>query len=115
MDAGTVGGMFLGILLTGGLFLSLGCFASALARTQMAAAMISFVLGVSLFALGFLAAALPQSAHWQTQVISYFALFDQMKDFARGIVDTRAVIFFVSATFVFLFLTLRVVETRRWK
>ncbi len=115
LDGGTVGGMFLGIFLVGGLFISLGCFASSLSRSQMAAAMIAFVLGVSLFALGFLAEALPASAHWQTQVISYFALFEQMRDFARGVVDTRAVTFYASATFLFLFLTLRVVESRRWK
>ena len=115
LDGGTVGGMFLGIFLIGGLFISLGCFASSLSRSQMAAAAISFVLGVSLFALGFLAEALPASAHWQTQVISYFALFEQMRDFARGVVDTRAVTFYASATFLFLFLTLRVVESRRWK
>jgi ABC-2 type transport system permease protein len=116
LDAGTVGGMFLGIFLTGGLFIALGCFASSLTRSQMAAAMISFVLGVSLFSLGFLAAALPAAAQpWQTQVISYFNLFDQMHDFARGVVDTRAVIFYVSVIFFFLFLTLRVVESRRWK
>ena len=115
LDGGTVGGMFLGIFLVGGLFMSLGCFASSLTRSQMAAAMISFVLGMSLFALGFLAEALPATAHWQTQVISYFALFEQMRDFARGVVDTRAVTFYASATFLFLFLTLRVVESRRWK
>jgi ABC-2 type transport system permease protein len=115
LDGGTLGGMFLGIFLTGGLFLSLGCFASSLTKSQMAAAMISFVLGVSLFALGFLAEAIPASAHWQAQVISYFGLFEQMHDFARGVVDTRAVIFYASATFLFLFLTLRVVESRRWK
>ena len=115
LDAGTVGGMFLGILLTGGLFLSLGCFASSLTRSQVAAAVISFALGVSLFALGFLAAAMPSAAQWQAQVISYFNLFEQLHDFARGVVDTRAVVFYVSATFLFLFLTLRVVESRRWK
>jgi hypothetical protein len=38
-----------------------------------------------------------------------------MDDFARGVVDTRAVIFYASAMFLFLFLTLRVVESRRWK
>jgi len=43
----------LGVFLIGCLFLSLGCFASAISRSQMAAAMISFVLGVSLFSLGF--------------------------------------------------------------
>jgi len=73
------------------------------------------VLGVSLFALGFLAEALPVSVQWQSQVIAYFGLFKQMHDFARGVVDTRTVIFYVSATFLFLFLTLRVVESRRWK
>jgi len=115
LDGGTIGGMFLGIFLTGGLFLSLGCFASSLTKSQMAAAMISFVLGVSLFALGFLAEAIPAASRWQAQAISYFGLFEQMRDFARGVVDTRAVIFYVSATFLFLFLTLRVVESRRWK
>ncbi|MEI6192865.1 MAG: ABC transporter permease [Verrucomicrobiota bacterium] len=115
LDAGTVGGMYLGIFLTGCLFLSLGCFASAISRTQMAAAMISFVLGVSLFSLGFLAEALPATAQWQSQALSYFGLFEQMHDFARGVVDTRAVVFYVSATLFFLFLTLRAVESQRWK
>ncbi|HUZ07195.1 MAG TPA: ABC transporter permease, partial [Candidatus Paceibacterota bacterium] len=59
LDAGTVSGMYLGIFLTGCLFLSLGCFASAISRSQMAAAMISFVLGVSLFSLGYLAMQIP--------------------------------------------------------
>ena len=48
-------------------------------------------------------------------MLSYFGLFEQMHDFARGMVDTRAVTFYVSLTFFFLFLTLRVVESRRWK
>jgi ABC-2 type transport system permease protein len=114
LDGGTVGGMYLGIFLTGCLFLSLGCFASAISRTQMGAAMISFVLGVTLFSLGFLAEALPATAQWQSQALSYFGLFEQMHDFARGVVDTRTVTFYVSATFFFLFLTLRAVESRRW-
>jgi ABC-2 type transport system permease protein len=115
LDAGTIVGMYLGTFLVGCLFLALGCFASAISRSQMAAAMISFVLGVSLFALGFLAEAIPVVAQWQTQVLSYFGLFEQMHDFARGVVDTRAVIFYVSLTLFFLFLTLRAVESRRWR
>jgi gliding motility-associated transport system permease protein len=115
LEPGMVGGMFLGIFLIGCLFLALGCFASALTRSQMAAAMIAFVLGVSLFSLGFLAKAVPAAAQWKTHVIAYFNLFDQMADFSRGIVNTPAVIFYLSAAFLFLFLTLRVVESRRWK
>jgi ABC-2 type transport system permease protein len=115
LDAGTVGGMYIGIFLTGCLFLSLGCFASSISQSQMASAMISFVLGVSLFSLGFLAKSIQVTAQWQSQVLSYFSLFEQMEDFARGVVDTRTVIFYASATLFFLFLTLRVVESRRWK
>ena len=54
-------------------------------------------------------------AQWQSQALSYFGLFEQMHDFARGVVDTRTVVFYVSAIFFFLFLTLRAVESRRWK
>jgi ABC-2 type transport system permease protein len=115
LDPGTVGGMYLGIFLIGCVFLSLGCLASSLSQSQMTAAMISFVLGVSLFSLAYLAKATPVTTHWETQVLVYFNLFDQMHDFARGALDTRALIFYITATLVFLFLTLRVVESRRWK
>jgi ABC-2 type transport system permease protein len=114
LDLPTLSGMYLGIFLIGCLFVSLGCFASSLTRSQMAAAMISFVLGMSLFSMGFLA-KIPGTPAWTSQIISYFNLFDQMHDFARGVVDTRAIIFYVTTTLLFLFLTLRVVESRRWK
>lgn len=115
LDAGTVGGMYLGIFLVGCLFLSLGCFASSLTRSQMVAAMVSFVLGVSLFLLGYMAEQIATPTEWASQVLSYFDLFDQMLDFARGIVDIKAVVLYISVAFFFLFLTLRVVESRRWK
>ncbi|MGH7942168.1 MAG: ABC transporter permease [Limisphaerales bacterium] len=115
LDPGTIGGTYLGVFLVGCLFLSLGCFASSLTRNQMAAAIVGFVLGVSLFLVGFLADAITTPTQWTTQVLSYFAIFEQMHNFARGMVDIKSVIFYVSLTFFFLFLTLRVVESRRWK
>lgn len=114
-DWGTIGGTYLGIFSTGCLFLSLGCFASSLTRSQMGAAMVSFVLGLSLFFAGFLARNIQTPAQWQSQVLSNFALLDQMNNFARGMVDTKAMLFYATLTFLFLFLTLRVVESRRWK
>ncbi|HEU6447121.1 MAG TPA: ABC transporter permease [Verrucomicrobiae bacterium] len=115
LDAGMVGGMALGTFLVGCLFLSFGCLASALSRTQMAAAMISFAFGVGMFSLAYLAKKIPVTEQWQAKALSYFSLFDQMEDFARGVVDSRAVIFYSSLTLLALFLTLRVVEFRRWK
>jgi ABC-2 type transport system permease protein len=115
LDYGTVGGMYLGIFLAGGFFLSFGCLASALTRSQMVAAMVSLAFGVSQFALAWLAKNYPASDQWQSQLWSCLNLFDQMNDLARGAVDTRTLIFYGSTTFLFLFLTLRVVESRRWK
>jgi ABC-2 type transport system permease protein len=115
LDAGTLGGMYLGIFLSGCLFLSIGCFASSLTRSQVVAAVISLAAGVILFILAFLAQVMPAVEQWQTQVLLYFNLFKQMDDFTRGVVDTRTVVFYISLTFLFLFLTLRAVESRRWK
>jgi ABC-2 type transport system permease protein len=115
LDAGVVGGTFLGILLLGALFISLGCCASALTRSQVIAAMVSLGLGASVFLLGYMASERPVQDSWQSQVLGSMALFEQMHDFARGVVDTRAVVLLLSLTGFFLFLTLRIVESRRWK
>lgn len=115
LDPGVLGSTFLGIFLIGGLFMSLGCFASSLTRNQIIAAMLSFTLGFTLYLLSWLSGNLPAITGWFAKVFSYVALFDHMNDFARGIVDTRHVVFYVTLSFWFLFLTLRAVEARRWK
>lgn len=116
LDNGLLGGMYLGIFLSGCMFLAIGCFTSSLTRSQMTAAMMSLAIGVILLILAYVAYAqvIPSSAQ-TASLFYYFNLFKQMEDFTRGTVDTRAVIFYVSAAFFFLFLTLRVVESRRWK
>jgi ABC-2 type transport system permease protein len=97
------------------MFISAGCFASALTRSQVVAAMIALAFGTTLFLLSVLAEQFPMSGSWQAHVLSYFALFDQMHDFSRGIIDSRAVVLYLTVTFFFLFMTLRVVESRRWR
>jgi len=114
-DLGILGSTLLGIVLLGCLFISIGLCASAMTRSQVTAAMISLVFGVSLFLLGVLADRIPTGASWQTETLSALAFFEQMHDFARGIVDTRALVLYLSLCFFFLFLTLRIVESRRWK
>lgn len=115
LESGTVMGTFLGIFLLGCLFISIGCCASAMTRSQVTAAMISLVFGGSLFMVGVLADHIPLQTTWQTQVLASLSFFEQMHDFARGIVDTRPIVLYLSLTLFFLFLTLRVVESRRWK
>ena len=115
LDIGAIGTTYLGIFLLGGLFMSLGCFASALTRSQIIAAMVSFTMGITLFLLSFLGDQLSTDTGWQMQVLNHLTMVDHMLNFARGIVDTRHVVLYVSLTIWFLFLTLRVVESRRWK
>jgi ABC-2 type transport system permease protein len=114
-DAGVVGSTFLGILLIGAVFVSLGCCASSITKSQMAAGMISLLFGISIFCIGVLADRFPTQPGWQAQVLSTLAIFEQMHDFARGVIDTRAIVLYVSLTLFFLFVTLRIVESRRWK
>ncbi len=115
VDPAVLGSTYLGIFLLGGLFISMGCFASSLTRSQAIAAVISLALGTGVFLVAYLADQLPAHTTWQQQALSAFALFQYMHDFTRGIIDTRPIVLLVSLTLFFLFLTLRIVESRRWK
>ena len=115
LDWGTMGGTYFGILLIGCLYMAMGSFASSLTRSQIIAAMTGLALGISLFLLSFLAEHLPLERSWTTDLLNYTAMVDHMQDFSRGVVDTRGVTFYLTGTIFFLFLTHRVVESRRWK
>jgi ABC-2 type transport system permease protein len=106
---------FVGITLLGAMYMALGCFASALTRSQIIAAIISFAGGISLFLLSFVSMTFAARTGWQAQMFGYVGLIEHMQDFARGVIDTRPLVFYASTTFFLLFLTLRVVESRRWK
>jgi ABC-2 type transport system permease protein len=114
-DPATVRTTFLGIFLLGTLYMSMGVFASALTRSQIIAAMISFAMGISLFMLSFLSAAFEARSGWKAQLVGHLSLMDHMRDFAAGMVDTRPLVFYLTLSAFFLFLTWRVVESRRWK
>lgn len=115
LDTGTLVGTFTGIGLFGAFFIAFGSCASAITNNQMVAAMISLLIGMALFALGYVASPTMAGKGWLPAILGRFDLFAQMGDFAHGILDTRTVILLLSLAFFFLFLTLRVVESRRWK
>lgn len=110
-----LGSTFLGIALLGGLFVSMGCFASALTRSQTVAAMVGGLLAVSLFLLSFAVEGSAAEGPWWVRALSAFTLVDHMRDFSRGVVDVRPVVLYGSTMLLFLYLTLRVVEGRHGK
>jgi len=115
LDFGTVGTTFLGIFLIGSVLTAMGCFASAMTRSQIIAAIVSLMMGMALLLLGFVAMTFSSQTGWEAQLFAHVGLIEHMKDFARGIVDTRPLILYLSMTGFFLFLTYKVVESRRWK
>jgi ABC-2 type transport system permease protein len=115
LDAGALVTSFAGILLVGMMYMAIGCLASALTRSQMIAAMVSFAIGFGFFLASYLVNSVPPQSGWLHVALSHINMLQHMEDFARGVLDSRAVAFYLSVTFAFLFLTLRVVESRRWK
>lgn len=115
LDPISVGTSFLGIVLLGSLYTSLGCLASAMTRSQIIAAIVSIAAGGALFLISFISMTFSAQLGWQSQIFTHIGLIDHMKDFARGVVDTRPLVFYLSLTALFLFLTYKVVESRRWK
>jgi ABC-2 type transport system permease protein len=112
---GPLAGTFLGIALLGCLFVSLGCYVSSLTQNQLIAATGAFALGMGLFLLSFLTLLEPMQSGWRQAVADHISMIAHMRDFARGVVDTRHVAYYVTLTVFFLFLNVKVVESRRWK
>ena len=105
----------LGILMVGSLYMSIGCFASALTRNQAVAAVSGFALGAALFFTGFFSYFAGDRTDWLSQLARHISLANHMESFTRGVIDLGSIVFFLSLTGLFLYLTHKVVESRRWK
>ena len=115
LEPATLGTTFLGITLIGSLFISMGCFASALTRSQLMAAAISYGLGLTLFLLSMRSLVPIHTTGWETEMFKHLSMTEHMQDFARGVVEISSLTYYVSFTIFFLFLTWKVIESRRWK
>jgi len=112
-DWGPVWTGYLGTWLLGGVLVALGVLASSLTRNQVIAAVFSFVVILLLFSVGLLDFFFrdPESV----KIIHYLSLIDHLGDFAKGILDTRPMIFYLSVTAMALFMTGRVISSERWR
>ncbi|MEA2692218.1 MAG: gliding motility-associated transport system permease protein [Acidobacteriota bacterium] len=113
VDWGPVAAGYLGIAAIGALFLSIGLFASALSKNQLVAAIIAFAIEILLVLLGVLQNLV--SGDTAKQVLGYLTLWEHMDELAKGIVDTRRLVFYGTTTLFFLFLTSRALEDRKWR
>jgi ABC-2 type transport system permease protein len=113
-DYGPIFSGYLGLVLVGALFISIGLFCSSLTKSQVVAAVAAAaILFVVTFVPWFAAGKATLAGPWRT--LANQGVMARYVDFSKGIIDTGNLVYFVAATFVFLFLTVKVLESRRWK
>lgn len=103
---------YLGLLLMGATFLAVGVFASSLTENQIVASIVTFGVLLIFWVIGW--SADYAGGPWG-RVLSHLSLLDHFDSFAKGVLDTKDIIYYVDFTIVALFLTLRSLEARRWK
>ena len=105
-------GCMIGIILIGAAFIAIGTLISSLTENQLAAAVVTMAVIIGLIVIGLFSSFI--DVYWIRLVLSWISVIGRFSNFSAGVFDISTVIYFVSLTFVFLFLTVRVYEKRRW-
>ncbi len=113
LNVPTVIGSIIGMLLVGAVFVSIGLFISSLTENQIVAAVLS--MGAFILMIASLAFANSIENAFLRTIVKWFSIGDRYKTFLNGIFDFPAVIYFLSLVIIFIFLTVRVYEKRRWE
>lgn len=112
-DLGAAAATYLGLLLIGACFTAFGTLASALTRNQIVAWIVGTV-PLILF-VWFASAIVGQVEGWQRDALQRINIMGRFDQFARGLVSTDSIVFFLGTTLLFLFASVKIVETRRWR
>ena len=107
-----VWGNIVGIILLGAVFIAAGLFISTLTENQMIAAVGSMAVNVALLLMDSLASVIP--IKFISDILSSISVFSRFSEITTGIFSLGNVLFLVSVIVIFLFLTVRVLEKRRW-
>ncbi len=103
---------YLGLILQGGTLLAIGAFISTLTRNQIIAGGVTFFVCLLLWLLSWFTAF--DSTGWG-QVVNYLSIVTHFDTFAKGVLDSRDVVFYLSMIFFGLFITSRSMESLRWR
>ncbi len=109
-DWGLIAAGYIGLLVCGIAFIGIGTLASSLTNSQIAAWLIGTAILLFFWLVGFLGYS---STSWVTDIASRVSIYENFGDFARGIVDGKNLLFFLSLAVVFLFMSVRAIENRR--
>jgi len=102
----------LGILIIGAAFIAIGLFVSSLTENQLVSAIFTIaIIGIMMF-IGLITSTI--SNDFVRVILKWFSFLDRYTVFTFGIFDFNALVYFLSFVVVFLFLTVRIYEKRRW-
>jgi ABC-2 type transport system permease protein len=103
---------YLGLLLLGGCFISLGLFISSLTKNQIVAGMVTFAVFLLLWIITWIGSF---SGPTIDQLTQYLSITDHLDDFGKGVLDTTHLIYYLSFISFGLFLTAKSVDSERWR
>jgi ABC-2 type transport system permease protein len=103
---------YFGLLLMGGAFVSIGLLISSTTNNQIVAGVVTFVVFLMLWIVGWFA---DTAGPTFGPITSYLSITEHFDDFSKGIIDTKHVIYYLSLITVGLFLTAKSVDTERWR
>lgn len=112
VDWGVIASSFLGLVGIGAHYVAVGLLMSALARSQIVAAALTFLVLGLLFIAGFGEFVFEDES--RRQLFAYVNLWTHMESFSKGIVDTRHLAYYASVSVLCIFFAVRTVEARRW-
>jgi ABC-2 type transport system permease protein len=111
LDRGPAIGGYIGLLLMGGAFVSIGVMCSAWTRNSIVAFIASFGISFALYLFGKLTQFMPEALQ---PVISFLSIDGHFENIGRGVIDTRDVIYYLSIIGTCLLLATTSLESRRW-
>lgn len=112
VDFGPIISGYIGALLLGGFFISIGIWATMVSRNQIVAAIISFSVMAIMVGMTFFTFILGSEKKEFVQNIDLLAI---MENFSKGVIDSRNLIYLLSGTVLFLALAVKSLEARRWQ
>lgn len=111
-EIGPIVSGYLGIILMSGCYVAMGLFASSLTDNQIVAAVIGFGFIFFMWIIGWAAQSADEG---MGLILNYISLVDHMEPFLKGMIDTNHVVYYLSFMAFSLFLTYRIVDSRRWR
>jgi ABC-2 type transport system permease protein len=103
---------YLGLLLMGGCFISVGLLISSLTKNQIVAGFMTFAVFLMLWVINWLA---DSSGPTGQAVLKFLSITDHFDDFTKGIIDTQHLVYYLSFITFGLFLTAKSVDSERWR